>query len=157
MNREGNARFAADATSVVRNPQASKTPGITFRVNDVSPEGGPFEVVPSFEAINEYLMPPAWLKSQLQENLLAKQEEQTTLDPLSPEFAKLSSDIESCRKWATTARIETCSRLTGELCSGLSCHPLVNAIAAAYRQHRPVILSPVMIWLTIGWAVRKVG
>ncbi|MEZ6041889.1 MAG: DUF4419 domain-containing protein [Planctomycetaceae bacterium] len=112
--------------------------GITFRVNEVTPEGDPFEVVPSVDTINDYLQPPAWLTEEVQRNTSATLDEKQHGDLQSADLAKKS-----------TPKIETCSRPRGELCSGMSCHLLVNVIAAACRSHRPVVLSPDMIWLTI--------
>ncbi len=45
--------------------------------------------------------------------------------------------------------IEACSDYTADCCEDITTNPLVTAVQLAYNQHRPLILSPDMIWLTI--------
>ncbi len=45
--------------------------------------------------------------------------------------------------------IEACSRHESSLVAGIDFHPLVAALHLAYAGHRPVALSPDMIWLMI--------
>jgi hypothetical protein len=45
--------------------------------------------------------------------------------------------------------IESCSRYHGRLIAGVRSHPLIGALHAAFSSHRPVGLSPDIIWLTI--------
>ena len=49
----------------------------------------------------------------------------------------------------TPTRVEACSNFVGNLIHGVDCHPLVTALHLAYAEHRPVRLSPDMIWLLI--------
>jgi hypothetical protein len=44
---------------------------------------------------------------------------------------------------------EACSRYHGRLVTGLSNHPFLAAVAQAYADHRPLVLSPDMVWLLI--------
>lgn len=45
--------------------------------------------------------------------------------------------------------IESCSRYHGKLVADLWPHPLIGALHAAFCTHRPVVLSPDIIWLTL--------
>jgi hypothetical protein len=45
--------------------------------------------------------------------------------------------------------IEACSRASRQLAADVNYHPLVAALSRAYAEHRPVSLSPDMIWLLI--------
>lgn len=45
--------------------------------------------------------------------------------------------------------IEACSRYHGQLVAGISFHPVVAAVFLAFNDHRPLVLSPDMIWLLI--------
>jgi hypothetical protein len=47
------------------------------------------------------------------------------------------------------AAVEACSRYHGRLVAGVEHHALIAALDLAYRGHRPVSLSPDMIWLLI--------
>jgi Domain of unknown function (DUF4419) len=44
---------------------------------------------------------------------------------------------------------EACSRYYGRLVAGLSNHPFLAAVAQAYADHRPLVLSPDVVWLLI--------
>ncbi|RLT10463.1 MAG: DUF4419 domain-containing protein [Planctomycetota bacterium] len=48
-----------------------------------------------------------------------------------------------------TATIEACSRYHGRLVSNVHAHPVIVAVHRAFMQHRPLCLSPDMIWLLI--------
>jgi hypothetical protein len=45
--------------------------------------------------------------------------------------------------------VESCSRYHGKLVAGVRSHPLIGALHAAFSSHRPVVLSPDIVWLTI--------
>jgi hypothetical protein len=45
--------------------------------------------------------------------------------------------------------VESCSQYHGKLVDGFSCHPLLGALHFAFAQHRPLCLSPDIIWLTL--------
>jgi hypothetical protein len=70
----------------------------------------------------------------------------------------LTEEIESCRarlaELATAeARIarpvEACSRYHGALVAGVINHPVIEALHAAFCDHRPVRLTPDVAWLMI--------
>jgi hypothetical protein len=45
--------------------------------------------------------------------------------------------------------VEACSSYRGELVAGVRSHPLIATLHAAFTGHRPVVLSPDIIWLTL--------
>src|SRR5262245_36947832 len=45
--------------------------------------------------------------------------------------------------------VESCSCYHGRLVANVRSHPLVGALHAAFRDHRPVCLSPDIVWLTL--------
>lgn len=45
--------------------------------------------------------------------------------------------------------VEACTRYHGRLVADVAYHPFVAAVAHAFRNHRPLCLSPDMIWLLI--------
>src|SRR5262249_40929519 len=49
--------------------------------------------------------------------------------------------------------IEACSRYHGRLVADVAFHPVIAALHRAFSDHRPVSLSPDMIWLLIAQAV----
>jgi hypothetical protein len=53
------------------------------------------------------------------------------------------------REAKATASIEACSRYHGRLVANVLAHPVIVAMHRAFTQHRPLHLSPDMIWLLI--------
>jgi hypothetical protein len=45
--------------------------------------------------------------------------------------------------------VEACSRYHGQLVAGVHFHPVVAAIHLAFNDHRPLVLSPDMLWLLV--------
>jgi hypothetical protein len=45
--------------------------------------------------------------------------------------------------------IESCSCYHGRLVKGVRSHPLIGALHAAFTSHRPICLSPDIVWLTL--------
>ncbi len=45
--------------------------------------------------------------------------------------------------------VESCSRYHGRLVANVVSHPLIAALHGAFTAHRPIILSPDIIWLTM--------
>jgi hypothetical protein len=48
-----------------------------------------------------------------------------------------------------TKSVEACSRYHGQLVAGVNFHPVVAAIHLAFNDHRPLVLSPDMLWLLV--------
>ncbi len=46
-------------------------------------------------------------------------------------------------------KVESCSQYHGQLVANVRLHPLIQALHWAFADHRPICLSPDMIWLTI--------
>jgi hypothetical protein len=57
------------------------------------------------------------------------------------------------RLQTTSPRIEACSRYHGHLVADVVFHPLMAALHRAFSDHRPISLSPDMIWLLIAQGV----
>ena len=61
--------------------------------------------------------------------------------------------VESLLKTAVTSRrsrsVEACARYHGQLIAGVPFHPVVAAAHRAFMDHRPLCLSPDIIWLMI--------
>jgi len=45
--------------------------------------------------------------------------------------------------------VESCSRYHGKLVANVRSHPLIGSLHAAFSSHRPVALSPDIVWLTL--------
>src|SRR5262245_7992184 len=45
--------------------------------------------------------------------------------------------------------VEACSHYRGRFVAGVRSHPLIGALHGAFCDHRPVCLSPDIIWLTL--------
>jgi hypothetical protein len=45
--------------------------------------------------------------------------------------------------------VEACSRYHGQLVAGVNFHPILAAIHLAFNDHRPLVLSPDMLWLLV--------
>lgn len=45
--------------------------------------------------------------------------------------------------------VESCSRYHGQLVANVVSHPLIAALHGAFTTHRPITLSPDIVWLTI--------
>jgi hypothetical protein len=45
--------------------------------------------------------------------------------------------------------VESCSRYHGRLVANVRSHPLIGALHVAFNDHRPVCLSPDIVWLTL--------
>jgi hypothetical protein len=48
-----------------------------------------------------------------------------------------------------TKRVEACSRYHGQLVAGVSFHPVIAAVHLAFNEHRPLVLSPDILWLLV--------
>jgi hypothetical protein len=96
-------------------------PGIQFAVSDVVPATVALSEASYKEAVESLLKsPPPRFKPQ----------------PLED-----SAD--------TFRTVEACARYHGKLVAGVQYHPVVAAIHHAFSDHRPLVLSPDMIWVLI--------
>lgn len=105
----------------------------TFKVSDVVRAERPLPEVPFKQAVECLLTPaaPDWSRWLYQRGQVA--EVATRPSPPRP--------------------IEACSRYHGRLLAGVPLHPVVAAAHRAFMDHRPLRLSPDVIWLMICQAV----
>ncbi|MDB5349957.1 MAG: hypothetical protein JWN86_1204 [Planctomycetota bacterium] len=110
------------------------TTAATFEVSDVVRAKEPVREVPYKQAI------AALLAEGDMERDYGWQNGSVVVDPERPE------SIES-------RRIEGCADYHGRLLGGVSFHPVVAAVHCAFMGHRPLSLSPDIIWLMIAQGV----
>jgi hypothetical protein len=72
------------------------------------------------------------------------------LAPLAAQLRDLPEEVQEryplrMREW----RIEACSHYHGRLLANIECHPVLAAVHFAFACHRPLVLSPDVIWLLI--------
>jgi hypothetical protein len=101
----------------------------TFEVSDVVRANQPLPEVPYKEAIEALL---------------------TTADPDGADEWDDKNDFLDDRPESAPPRpVEACARYHGRLVGRVAFHPFVAAIHRAFKDHRPLCLSPDMIWLLI--------
>jgi hypothetical protein len=94
---------------------------ITFPVDDVAPAASPRATCRPLEAVRALLEAPP---------------------------QKFAAD-ESAQGNPTQGRLEACWTHTLDCVAGLGYHPLIAAAHLAFSEHRPLVLSPDVIWVTI--------
>jgi hypothetical protein len=110
----------------VRQPAASGEPEsfTVIDVADVAPATTALPEVPYKAAVDRLLTPrppfPAWMLEHL------------PAQPTTP-----------------VVPVEACSRYHGQLVADVDFHPVMAAVDLAFNQHRPLVLSPDMLWLLI--------
>lgn len=104
----------------------------TFAVSDVTPATHPLPECGYRDAVECQLEPPP--------SPLSPAERQLAF-PDEPEAARLAP--------VDSRSVEACARYRGRLLSGLHSHPFVSAAHLAFAHHRPLVISPDMIWLLI--------
>jgi hypothetical protein len=130
-----------------------KTTGTTFEVSHVSPATEPLPEVPYLQGVG----------SLLGESF--RREQQRLRDHLSwceryPEAAGGERDASARRlrerqalleaeEAAATRPFEACARYHGRLVEGGRAHPVIAALHRAFTQHRPLCLSPDVVWLLL--------
>ncbi len=112
-------------TSVANSPAV-------FEVSKVSQADKPLPEVPYYEAVEVLLKKP--ISSWWYED---------TVDETNLEEDKIAPPVQSERT------IEACSQYRGRLVAFVQFHPVIAAIHKAFNDHRPLCLSPDMIWLLI--------
>ena len=56
---------------------------------------------------------------------------------------------QAIKNFLLTEQLESCSRYYGRLLSRVRSHPLIAALHAGFVDHRPVCISPDIIWITV--------
>jgi hypothetical protein len=125
----------------------------TFEVSSVPRATDPLPEVPYHQAINQLLSQPLrGRKQRLQQQLgwfeeLESDERGDTREWLAE--AKQQLAVIEAGEATATRSIEACCLYHGSLVAGVSNHPVITALYDAFAQHRPLCLSPDMIWLLI--------
>jgi hypothetical protein len=116
-----------------QDPVTSARARTTFAVSDVRPADAPLPEVPYKQAVEAPLAvaPHAERRHQFLAKALREQGEAVPPPP------------------ARGRPVEACSRYHGRLVAGVAYHPLVAAVHLAFTDHRPLCLSPDMVWLLI--------
>jgi hypothetical protein len=111
----------------------SKAPFETvFEVSTVSQADKPLPEIPYYEAVETLLKKPPlqWWEENPEADINVEEDKKSALEQ--------SKKI-----------IESCSQYRGRLVASVQLHPLITAIHKAFNDHRPLCLSPDMIWLLI--------
>jgi hypothetical protein len=126
----------------------------TFEVSAVPRATEPLPEVPYYQAIDSLLSQPlCHKKERLQEQIAffdrfrADERSDDTREWLTQCKQQLAV-IEASEATATRS-IEACSRYHGRLVADVLAHPVIVALHRGFMQHRPLCLSPDMIWLLI--------
>lgn len=101
-----------------------------FNVSDVTIANTPLPEIAYKSAIEALLAPPP-VPKQLRHCV-----EPTSHRPARP-----------------TRQVEACTRYHGSLVDNVNFHPFVAAVDLAFRGHRPIVLSPDMLWLLLAQGV----
>jgi hypothetical protein len=125
----------------------------TFEVSSVPRATEPLPEVPYRQAIDHLLSQPLRRRKQdLQEQIgwFERFESDKGGDTRAwlAQVKQQLAVVEAGEATATRA-IEACCRYHGRLVAGVSNHPVITALYDAFTQHRPLCLSPDMIWLLI--------
>jgi hypothetical protein len=129
------------------------TTGTTFEVSRVSRATEPLPEVPYLQAVGSLLGEPFRREKQRLRDHLGWYERY-------PEAAGGEHDVYAKQLWqrqalleaeeaAATRPFEACSRYHGRLVEGVGAHPVIAALHRAFTQHRPLCLSPDMVWLLL--------
>jgi hypothetical protein len=116
-----------------------------FVVDDVVPETKPILTEPLSDHIAKRFQRPVLLVPEPQKpviNAVLGQFHQVTAFQKSAE-REAASTISAPPKWLLTDRERVQQRLISR------CHALIDAVSLAFGEHRPLVLSPDCIWLTI--------
>jgi len=111
--------------------------GRTFQVSEVSKATTPLPELPYKEAVEALLQPTP---SKWEREILARWKRQG-----SGGAGGLVEQVET----AASAKVEACSRYHSRLLADVAYHPVMVAVHEAFVDHRPLRLSPDIIWLMI--------
>lgn len=129
------------------------TTGTTFEVSRVSPATEPLPEVPYPQAVGSLLGGPFRREQQrLREHLGWCERDSDAAGGERDVYAKQLRQRQAQRQAegaAATRPFEACSRYHGRLVEGVRAHPVIAALHRAFTQHRPLCLSPDMVWLLL--------
>jgi hypothetical protein len=129
------------------------TTGTTFEVSRVSPATDPLPEVPYLQAVASMLIEPFRRESQCLRDDLSWCERRPGAaggerDVYAKQLRQRQTLLEA-EEAAATRPFEACSRYHGRLVDGVWAHPVIAALHRAFTQHRPLCLSPDMVWLLL--------
>jgi len=120
---------------------------IGFSVNDVKLATNPLAEIPAYQGLARLLgEAPSGLHD---------------FDNLSPEMQvelaeRVGEGIQKMReRLLQSGKVESCSDYSGKVVSGVDYHPLFAAAYKSFHDHRPLTLSPDIIWLTVVQGLAK--
>jgi hypothetical protein len=126
----------------------------TFEVSAVNRATEPLPEAQYYQAIDSLLNQRLRYKKQpLQEEIAfyldrfpadEKGETKKRLTQVKQQLAAIEAD-----EATATRSIEACSRYHGRMVADVFAHPVIVALQRGFMQHRPLCLSPDMIWLLI--------
>jgi hypothetical protein len=114
----------------------------TFTIADVEPATEPLPQVPYAVAVDRYLRPQQALADRKRQYI-------HDFEPMLRRDGVLDQHEEELARLHVPSPLEACSRGAYPLVAGIDHHPLMAALHLAYAQHRPLSLSPDMLWLLI--------
>jgi hypothetical protein len=131
----------------------TNTIAATFEVSSVPRATDPLPEVPYLQAIDSLLSGPFRLEKQrLQEHLGFSERYSGTEGGEAGAWAerlKHRQALLEAEEAAATRSFEACSRYHSRLLDGVLAHPVIAILHRAFTQHRPLCLSPDMIWLLL--------
>src|SRR5262249_43670454 len=102
-------------------PSTRSSASVTFAVDDVTPASSPLATCKPLVAVRDLLDAPP---------------------------SRFAAD-ESAQGNPIHGRVEACWSYSLDCVAGVGHHPLIAAAHLAFSGHRPLVLSPDVIWLTI--------
>ena len=75
------------------------------------------------------------------------------VDPVTPAARPLPECRAHEAARLTMGGVESCSDYHGTVVKDIYYHPLLAAVHTAFREHRPLVLTPDAVWLTIAQGV----
>ena len=125
----------------------------TFEVSNVARATEPLPEVQYRQAIDHLLSQPLrHRKQRLQEQIGWFEGSETDERGDTKEWlAQVKQQLAAVEAGEATATrsIEACSRYHGRLVADVLAHPVIVSLHRAFTQHRPLCLSPDMVWLLI--------
>jgi hypothetical protein len=130
-----------------------KTLSSTFEVSNLTHATTPLPEVPYYQAVDRLLQEPLRNKKQLLRRQIRwfERDEIAVRSDVKEWTVQLKRQLAAVKagEVSATSSIEACSRYHGRLVANVLAHPVISTLHRAFMEHRPVCLSPDMIWLLI--------
>jgi hypothetical protein len=125
----------------------------TFEVSNVSRATEPLNEVPYHRAIGQLLGQALTERTQRLREYIGQVERSEPGEQVSRNvwLKRNKQRLAAVEAGAAAAArpIEACSRYHGRLVADVLAHPLIVSLHRAFKQHRPICLSPDMVWLLL--------